>query len=164
MFKTFDKVISYFKKEHKDYYIVDKERQTVRMALQGYGQIFQVVCSMSELDTVNMAVAQITQVPKDKVAQACVLANMVNMKTIATFTIAEDGDLMATISLSGKCSKITEKALRCAYLRSFKEALRYYPAFYQLVFGDALPEDACSYIAEEEAGEFKVPYTRMMPL
>ena len=72
MFKAFDKVTSYFNKEHQDYHIVDKENQMVRMCLQGDGQVFQVVCRMGELDTVNMTVIQTLKIPKEKMAEACV--------------------------------------------------------------------------------------------
>ena len=164
MFKAFDKVTSYFNKEHQDYHIVDKENQMVRMCLQGDGQVFQVVCRMGELDTVNMTVIQTLKIPKEKMAEACVLANKINTGTIATFTIDQNGDLMTTISLPGKCSKITAKALRCAYLRSFKDALKYFNAFYQLAFGNMLPEEAYSCVPEEETEEFKIPYIRMAPL
>ena len=163
---AFGKIVAYFKKEHEGYYIIDDERQLVRMYLQGDNQLYQVICSTGELDSVNITIAQLLRIPREKVVPACVLANLVNMRTLATFTIDPDGDLMVTMSLSDKISKITSQALRTAYLRSFKETVTYYPAFYQLVSSDVIPEEAFR-CAEPEEGDtawrFKVPYIRVIP-
>ena len=164
---VFGKIVSYFKQEHEGYYIVDDERQLVRMYLQGDSEIYQVVCSVGEIDSANITIAQLLKIPKEKIVPACVLANLVNMRTLAAFTVDTDGDLMVTLSLSDKISKITSNAMRVAYLRAFKEAVTYYPAFYQLVHSDIIAEEAYNNLTNTDTGdvvEFKIPYVRMVPL
>jgi len=167
LFGLFDKAVAYFRKEHDGYYIIDEERRMIRMYLQGDGRTYQIVCSVGELDTVNMTIAQLLKIPEDKMEPACVLANLVNMRTIATFTIDQEGDLMATSSLPGKCFKINTKALRCVYLRAFKEAITCHPAFYQLINAGITPEEAYSCIqfeGNDRLEEFKIPYERLSPI
>ena len=167
MFGFFDKAVAYFRKEHDGYYIIDEERRMIRMCLQGNGRTYQIVCSVGELDTVNMTIAQLLKIPEDKMEPACVLANLVNRRTIATFTIDKEGDLMVTLSLPGKCFKINKKALCCAYLRAFKEAIICHLAFYQLISAGITPEEAYSYIqfeGNDKSEEFKTPYERLSPL
>jgi hypothetical protein len=71
------------------------------------------------------------------------------------------------MAVSDKISRVDRQALKVAYLRTFKEAVTYYPAFYQLANSDVIPEEAYSCLESQEedtAGQFMVSFTRVAPL
>ncbi|MDD5126550.1 MAG: hypothetical protein PHR43_00385 [Dehalococcoidales bacterium] len=203
---AFNRVKKYFKNEHRGYYAVDEEQKTVRMKLQG-DRVYELVCGIVDMETVKMTVTRIITIPEAKMTAACVLANIINLHSIATFAIkpvptggenrAEpgeqarveitaggsdaggirifkgggsvrgvQGELMVTVDILGKCTGITAKALRAAYLHAFREATNYYPAFEQVVCSDVIPEDAFCGVKESSllnVEEAKVPYSRVKP-
>ena len=163
----FGRIVDYFKKEHTGYYTIDDERKLVRMYLQGDNELYQVVCSMGDIDSVHITVSQLMKIPPWKIAPACVLASLVNARTVARFTVDPNGDLAVSMSVSDRISRVDRQALKVAYLRTFQEAVTYYPAFYQLVNSDVIPEEAYSCLKSQEGDvtmQFKVPFIRVMPL
>jgi len=142
MSDVFDDIGSYFKKEHGDYCVVDNESKSVTMRVVGVNGVYSTFCQVREA-FLNIFFLGILKIPKEKTAQACVLANMINAGAFAPFIISpEDGDLIVRMSFAVEGCKLSHDAIKTTFGSLFEQVDKYYPAFQKLVWADLSPEKA----------------------
>lgn len=142
MADVFDDVVSYFKKEHADCCTVDNENKSVTMRVEGNNEVYGTFCQVREA-FLNIFFLGILKIPKEKTAQACLLANMINAGAFAPFIISpEDGDLMVRMSFAVEGCKLSHDAMKITFGALFEEVDKYYPAFQKLIWADLAPEEA----------------------
>lgn len=145
MSDTFDDVVSYFKKEYGNSCVVEKEERRVITAVSGQLQPYLIVCSVVR-DIFRLSVLGELKIPKDKMVQACVLANMINPVSLSFFYIAsiasESEELIVETSCVVKGCKVSREAIGLTLGTACGEADRFYPAFQKLIWADVPAEEA----------------------
>ncbi|GAI07879.1 unnamed protein product [marine sediment metagenome] len=145
MSDAFDDVVSYFKKEYGKSCMVEKEERRVTTAVSGQLQPYVIVCSVVH-DIFRLGVLGELKIPKNKMVQACVLANMINAISFSFFYIAsiasESEELIVETTCVVKGCKLSREAIGLTLGTACGEADRFYPAFQKLIWGDVSPEEA----------------------
>lgn len=142
MSDVFDDIVSYFNREHGDSCVVDNEGKSVSMRVAGVNEVYGTFCQVREA-FLNIFCLRILKIPKEKTAQACVLANMINAGAFAPFIISpEDGDLIVRMSFAVEGCKLSDDAMKTTFGSLFEQVDKYYPAFQKLVWADLSPEEA----------------------
>jgi len=142
MADAFSDLVLHFKTEWGDRCIVDEDRKTIMMLMFMEHQTFRIVCVL-KLPIYEILIGSNLKIPQDKMAQACILANMINAEIPTTFVIDPvNRELDVTLSFCVTGSSVTFDTVKANLFTSVFCADKYYPAFEKLVSTDITPEEA----------------------
>ena len=152
MVDFFRDTVSYFHKEWGDRCTIDEENKTITMPMVGDHQTYKISCTVKG-NVFNIVVICPIKIPQDKIAEACILANRINVASIPAFVVDPDNGVLAvTLDFYVMDSKLSNNTIKTNLFISVFSADKYYPAFEKVVSTDINARDTLKSVESVSKG------------